>query len=156
MLRILIGAGVLGTVIEGDGEFSGWMPMILCVLATLLPTALVNSYTTPAFFFVGPLVGAVVGGFAISALCGMSVRRASIVAGIYLCVQIVIDIGLPGDPALNQSSGLARQSVGIFPQLASGRFDALDFSDWIGSSTSLNIGGFPEAGSPNKGRSQTP
>jgi hypothetical protein len=94
MLGLFIGAGILGLIVAGmeQGEFPGWGGMILAVLAAIVPAALINALLPPYLFFVGLAVGAVCAGFAISAACGMSVKRASIAAGIYLGVQVVIAI----------------------------------------------------------------
>jgi len=68
------------------------MGRAICVLATAIPAGVTNALLPDALFFVGAIVGAIVGGFAISALCGMSVKRASIAAGIYLALTIVISL----------------------------------------------------------------
>jgi hypothetical protein len=90
MLGLLVGAALLGIIIAimEDGEFPGWFRVTLCSLAALLPTGIVNAFLPNVLSFVGAIVGAVVGGFAISALCGMSVKRASIAAGIWLVLII--------------------------------------------------------------------
>jgi hypothetical protein len=90
MLGLLVGAALLGIIIAimEDGEFPGWFRVTLCSLAALLPTGIVNAFLPNVLSFVGAIVGAVVGGFAISALCGMSVQRASIAAGIWLVLII--------------------------------------------------------------------
>ncbi len=74
MLGILISAGVLGLIITlmEEGEFPGWVPMTLCVLAALIPIVIFNA-VLPGLFFIGPLVGAICWGCAISATCGMTV-----------------------------------------------------------------------------------
>ena len=94
MLGILVGAAILGIIIaimEKDG-FPGWGAMIVCVLAAGIPAFLVNLLLPPALFIVGLAVGAVCAGFAISFMCGMSVRRATIAAAIYLGVQTAISL----------------------------------------------------------------
>jgi hypothetical protein len=64
----------------------------------MIPTAVINAFLPTFLSFVGAIVGAVIGGFAISALCGMSVKRASIAAGIWLVlingVSFVIQLGM--------------------------------------------------------------
>jgi hypothetical protein len=75
-----------------EGEFPGWGTMIVCVLAALIPAFLINSMLPESYFIVGLAVGAVLAGLAISALCGMSVKRASIAAGIYLAIQTGISL----------------------------------------------------------------
>jgi hypothetical protein len=94
MLGVLLGAGILGIIIavmEQD-EFPGWGKMILCVLAAAVPALIINLFLPPFLFFIGLAVGAVCAGFAISALCGMSVKRACIAAGIYLAIQTAISL----------------------------------------------------------------
>jgi hypothetical protein len=96
MLAVVIGAGVLGLIIavmEG-GEFPGWGKMIVCVLAALIPAFVINLLLPPGLFIIGLAVGAVCAGFAISAMTGMSVKRASIAAGIYLAIQTAISTAL--------------------------------------------------------------
>ncbi|MFN0198516.1 MAG: hypothetical protein ACKVT0_17355 [Planctomycetaceae bacterium] len=94
MLSIILGAVVLGLTIAimEDEDFPGWGTLFICVLASLLPTILIGRYTPPQLFFVGPVVGAMCGGVAISATCGMSYQRASIAAGIYLAFQIGLSL----------------------------------------------------------------
>jgi hypothetical protein len=96
MIGIVIGAGVLGLIIAvmEEGDFPGWGSMILCVLAATIPAAIINLLLPPMLFIVGLAVGAVCAGFAISALCGMSVKRSCIAAGIYLAILTVVQFGL--------------------------------------------------------------
>jgi hypothetical protein len=94
MIGILIGAAILGVIIavmEQD-EFPGWGKMILCVLAAGIPAAIINALLPPYLFIVGLAVGAVCAGFAISWTCGMTVKRATIAAGIYLAIQAAISL----------------------------------------------------------------
>lgn len=97
MLGLLLGAAVMGVIIAmmEEGEFPGWLNMILCVLAASLPAWIINNYIlyTP-FGILGLVVGAVTGGAAISALCGMSLQRASIAASIYLGIILVVNVAL--------------------------------------------------------------
>lgn len=76
LLELIIGAGILGIIIAvmEEGEFPGWSPIIVCLLAASIPAAIVNAVLPPNSFFVGLAVGAVCAGFAISAMCGMSVK----------------------------------------------------------------------------------
>jgi len=92
MLGLIVGAALLGIIIAAmeGGEFPGWFRVIACALAALIPTGVVNAFLPNALSFVGAIVGAVTGGFAIPALCGMSVQRASIAAGIWLALIIGI------------------------------------------------------------------
>jgi hypothetical protein len=94
MLGIIVGAGILGLIIAvmEQGEFPGWGPMIVCVLAAAVPAFLINMLLPPSLFIIGLAVGAVCAGFAISALCGMTVKRACIAAAIYLGCQCVISL----------------------------------------------------------------
>jgi len=94
MLGLVIGAAILGLIIavmEEDG-FPGWLPMIICVLAAVVPASVVNVVLPPGLFFIGLGVGAVCAGCAISAVCGMTVKRATIAAAIYLAVQVGISV----------------------------------------------------------------
>jgi hypothetical protein len=94
MLGLLLGAAILGVIIavmEREG-FPGWGRMILCVLAAGLPAAVINALLPPALFIVGLVVGSLCAGFAISALCGMTVKRASIAASVYLAIQAGISL----------------------------------------------------------------
>jgi hypothetical protein len=94
MLGIILGAAILGVIIavmEG-GDFPGWGKMFLCVLAAVIPAAIINALLPSWLFFIGLIVGAACAGVAISAACGMSVKRASIAAGIYLLIQFLISL----------------------------------------------------------------
>lgn len=92
MLGIIIAAGLLGIIIAAmeDGDFPGWGSMIICVVAAIAPAAIINIFLPPSLFFIGLLAGAVCGGLAISATCGMSVKRSCIAAGIFFGCQIVL------------------------------------------------------------------
>lgn len=94
MLGLFIGAAILGIIIAAmeQGDFPGWGTMLICVLAAVIPAALVNAALPPELFFVGLAVGAICAGFAISATTGMSVKRACIAAGIYLSIQAAISM----------------------------------------------------------------
>jgi hypothetical protein len=94
ILGVIVSAAILGFIIAGmeRDEFPGWSRMILCVLAAVVPAGIINAFLPPAFFLVGLVVGAICAGLAISALTGMSVKRASIAASIYLAIQAVIDL----------------------------------------------------------------
>lgn len=89
MIGLIVGAAMLGVIIAvmEEGEFPGWGTMIVCVLAATIPAAIINAFLPPSLFIVGLAVGAFCAGCAISATCGMSVKRASIAAGIYLAIQ---------------------------------------------------------------------
>jgi hypothetical protein len=94
MIGLLIGAALLGVIIAimEEGEFPGWGALILCVLAATVPAAIINILLPSYLFVVGLAVGAICAGFAISAACGMTVKRASIAAGIYLALQSGISL----------------------------------------------------------------
>jgi ABC-type cobalamin transport system permease subunit len=94
MLGIILGAAVLGIIITvmEEGDFPGWGKMIICVLAALIPAAIINAILPSELFIVGLTVGALCAGLAISATCGMSVKRACIAAGIYLVIQTGISL----------------------------------------------------------------
>jgi hypothetical protein len=96
ILGLILGAGVLGITIAvmEHGEFPGWGKMIICVLAAVIPAGIINAALPPHLFIVGLAVGAGCAGLAISALCGMTVTRAAIAAGIYLGVQVVVSFAL--------------------------------------------------------------
>ncbi|QDT00493.1 hypothetical protein [Adhaeretor mobilis] len=96
MLGLLISAGVLGLIISlmEEGDFPGWTPMIICVLAALVPSTLINAFIPAGLFFIGLIVGAVCCGVAISATCGMTVQRACIAAGVFFVFQIALGFAL--------------------------------------------------------------
>jgi hypothetical protein len=96
MLGLIVGAAVLGIIIAvmEEGDFPGWFEMIVCVLAAVIPAGIINAMLPQNLFIVGLAVGAVIAGCAISALCGMSVKRASIAASIYLVIQVSIEFGI--------------------------------------------------------------
>jgi hypothetical protein len=96
MLGVILGAGILGIIIaimEQD-EFPGWGTMVLCVLAAGIPALIINLLLPSFLFFIGLAVGALCAGVAISYLCGMSFKRATIAAGIYLGIQTAISFAL--------------------------------------------------------------
>ena len=94
VIGMFIGAAILGLIIAvmDEGEFPGWMPMIACLLALVIPTAAVNVFLPPEWSVVGLLVGAVCAGFAISALCDMSLGRATTAVSIYLAIRFVVGL----------------------------------------------------------------
>jgi hypothetical protein len=96
MLGLLIGAGILGLIVaimEQD-EFPGWGKMILCVLAAVVPAAIINALLPPGLFLIGLTVGACCAGLVISATTGMTVKRASAAAAIYLGIETLFMTGL--------------------------------------------------------------
>lgn len=94
-MMLFVGAAILGIIIAimEDGEFPGWFQMIMAVLAAGIPAAIVNAFLPPPMFFVGLAVGAVCAGIAISAMFGMTVKRASIAVGIYFVIVSGIELG---------------------------------------------------------------
>ena len=91
MLGLLISAVVMMVVIAAfEDDHPDWMTAIACVVATSGPTAILNYFLPSGLFFVGPIVGAIVGGVVISALFGMGLKRASMAAGIYLLCSSVL------------------------------------------------------------------
>jgi hypothetical protein len=64
--------------------------LILCVLAAVIPAGIINFLLPPSFFIIGLAAGAVCAGFAISAACGMSVKRASIAAALFLACEVAL------------------------------------------------------------------
>ncbi|QDU98275.1 hypothetical protein [Lignipirellula cremea] len=89
---IIISAAILGAIVMTieDGDFPGWIPLTLCCLAASLPAVLINYYLPPGWFILGLAVGAVTGGCALSALLGMSVKRACMAAAIYLAAKVCL------------------------------------------------------------------
>jgi hypothetical protein len=96
MLGLIVGAAVLGIIIAAmeQDEFPGWGKMVICVLAAVIPAALINAALPPGYFIVGLAVGAVCAAFVISMTCGMSLKRAFIAAGIYLGIQTALSVAL--------------------------------------------------------------
>lgn len=94
ILGLIVSAGILGFIIAGmeRDEFPGWWRMILCVLAAVIPAGIINALLPPEFFLVGLVVGAACAGLVISALTGMSLKRAAVAASIFLAIQAVIDL----------------------------------------------------------------
>jgi hypothetical protein len=108
MIGLVVGAGILGIIVAAmeREEFPGWGKMALCALAAVLPALVINVLLPPELFIVGLLVGAGCSALVISATCGMSLKRASIAAGIYLAIQLVISLVfylLSGGPSPNVS-----------------------------------------------------
>jgi hypothetical protein len=95
MLGLIIGAGILGIIIAAmeGGDFPGWGKMVVCVLAAVVPAAVID-YAAPDLFPLGLVVGAACGGLAIMGTTGMGTKRAAIAVGIWLAVQLVLSIAL--------------------------------------------------------------
>ncbi|HVJ87540.1 MAG TPA: hypothetical protein VM452_17910 [Caulifigura sp.] len=94
MLGVLIGAAVLGVIIAvmEDGDFPGWFPLIMCVLAGSIPAGIVNAMLPPGLFFVGALAGALCATVAISYFCQMTVWRAFVASQIYFAFQLALGL----------------------------------------------------------------
>ncbi len=98
MLWIFVDAAVLGIVIAAmeEGDFPDWWKVIVCALGTALATLGIQAALVPVAGMLGAWVslffGALVGGLLISALCSMSVKRASIAAAIFLGYKVVISL----------------------------------------------------------------
>ncbi len=94
MLGLIVGAAVMGIIIAvmEEDEFPGWGKMIVCVLAAVIPAAIINKLLPADLFIIGLAAGAACAGIAISALCGMSYKRATIAAGVYLGIQVVLTL----------------------------------------------------------------
>jgi len=92
LLGLLFSAAILGGVIAvmEEGHFPGWDRMILCVLAAVIPAACINYNLPPGLFIVGLAVGATCAAFAISATCGMGLKRSFIAASIYLAIHAAL------------------------------------------------------------------
>ncbi len=96
MLGIFLGAAILGIIIgimEQD-EFPGLGKMLLCVLAAIIPAAIINTMLPSELFVVGLLAGAICAAFAISFLTGMTVKRAAIAASIFFVCQIALSVAI--------------------------------------------------------------
>ncbi len=93
-LLLLIAAAILGIIIAvmEDDEFPGWGRLFVCVLAAVLPAAIINTFLPPELFFIGLAIGAGCAGLAIAAMFGMTVKRATIAATIYLGIQVALSL----------------------------------------------------------------
>ena len=94
MIGLILDAAVVGGIIavmEQD-EFPGWMTTLVCALAISLVTWGTMALLPTALFFLGILAGAITGGIVISAMTGMSVKRSSIAASIFLVYKIAMSL----------------------------------------------------------------
>ena len=105
MLMLVVDAAVLGLIImvmEQD-DFPGWIRAVVCALATSLVTSFATAGLLAALepslssgmaavvsLLLGALAGAGIGAVAISALCGMTIQRAALAAGIFLGYRIAL------------------------------------------------------------------
>lgn len=94
MLGLIFGAAILGIIIAvmEQGDFPGWLKMVICVLAAVIPAAIINAILPPELFFIGLIVGAACAALAIMATVGMGVKRACIASGIYLVIQVALSM----------------------------------------------------------------
>jgi hypothetical protein len=93
MIGLFVSAAILGLIIAVmEGEFPGWGNTILCVLAAAIPAFIVDLMLPDFYGVPGAIVGAICAGLAISALTGMTVKRATIAADIYFLVSIAIGV----------------------------------------------------------------
>lgn len=98
MFTLIFDAAIIGIIIAcmEEGDFPGWLhaggSALLIIVTTVLVRAIfpeeLEGFTVFFALFVSSAAGAVVGGVVISALCGMSFKRASIAASIYLGYKI--------------------------------------------------------------------
>ena len=89
---LILDAAVPGGIIavmEQD-EFPGWGGTFVCALVISLAMWGVSTVLPGLLALLGIVAGAVIGGFIISWLCGMSVKRASIAASIFLAYKIAM------------------------------------------------------------------
>ncbi len=97
-LWLLLDATVLGVIIAAmeEGDFPDWWRVIVCAFGTAFATIGIAMALAPIAGTLGAWVslffGALVGGLLISALCSMSVKRASIAAGIFLAYKVVFSL----------------------------------------------------------------
>lgn len=92
MLVLVIDAAVLGLIIammEQD-EFPGWVRAGVCALLMAIAMSVASHVLPGLLALAGFAVAAIVGAFAISALCGMSVKRGAIAASIFLAYKLVM------------------------------------------------------------------
>ena len=92
LVILAVSAAALGLIIAvmEEEEFPGWGRMVLCVFVTSAVSGGAEWLAPVGAWLLGPLAGALAGGVVISATCGMTLRRASIAAGIYLALQIAL------------------------------------------------------------------
>jgi hypothetical protein len=85
MAGLVLGAVLLGVIIAvvEEDEFPGVGRMMLCVLAAVVPAALLRYVLPGGLSFLGTLFGAACAAVAIALLCRMTLRRAAIAAATY-------------------------------------------------------------------------
>jgi len=92
MLGLVIDTAVLGliiAVIEQD-DFPGWLRAGACALLMSVVMYAISLVLPGLLALAGFAVAAIVGAFAISALCGMTVKRGAIAASIFLAYKLVM------------------------------------------------------------------
>ncbi len=71
-LYMFVLAAILGVILLiMEGDIPGWGTLLLCVLAAIIPSSMVNSAVQGFFGLPGAIVGSISAGFAISFLTGM-------------------------------------------------------------------------------------
>jgi hypothetical protein len=92
MLALVIDAAVLGVIIAAmeQDDFPGWLRAGACALLMSLVMYAISLVLPGLLALAGFVVAAIVGAFAISALCGMSVKRGAIAASIFLAYKLVM------------------------------------------------------------------
>jgi hypothetical protein len=99
MLMILIDAGVLIGLVSlfQEEELSLGLAAVLAFITAIVTWGLVYGLVQamgPAGLYVGLLVAAALLGVALSALFGMELKRAIMVAGIFMAVHFVLSLAL--------------------------------------------------------------
>lgn len=94
MLSILVSAAFLGGIIAllQESDFPGWMEMIICVFAAIVPTVLLSMVLPGYLALLAPVVGAGAAAVAISATCGMTIGRSALAAGLWLVAQTIWNV----------------------------------------------------------------
>jgi hypothetical protein len=94
IIWLLMDAIVLGVIIAAmeEGDFPDLWRVIVCAFGTALAAVgiatVLGSVAGQLGVWVSLFFGALVGGLLISALCSMSVKRASIAAGVFLGYKV--------------------------------------------------------------------
>lgn len=96
MIGIFLGAAILGGIIAlmQESDFPGWVEMIICVVAAMVPTAILAAVLPGSVALLAPVGGAVCAAIAISATCGMTIGRAVVAAVLWMVAQIGLQLGL--------------------------------------------------------------
>lgn len=118
MLEILVCAASLSFSIAAmdDFDFPGWRSMVACTFAVLIPLLGLEAMLPPKLFWIGPVVALIAGGFLISAVCGMSVKRGCLAVAIMLACRFLLFWAFPlANPRLQQKlrNGMTTNSTKI-------------------------------------------